>query len=144
MSRTDGIWADEADRRRDALIALRRDFHRHPELSFEERRTAEVVAARASAHARHAGRHVVGSEALEAPAQEQLVARARVLELEADAVGLQVVVAALVPELRHQVRADVRALVRRGLGAPGEADARLARREHAVEQIARGVYVECD
>src|SRR5687768_11427165 len=28
------------------LIALRRDFHRHPELSFEEGRTAEIVAER--------------------------------------------------------------------------------------------------
>ena len=28
------------------MIALRRDFHRHPELSFQERRTAEVIAER--------------------------------------------------------------------------------------------------
>ena len=28
------------------LVALRRDFHRHPELSFEETRTAEIVAER--------------------------------------------------------------------------------------------------
>jgi amidohydrolase len=28
---------------RDELIALRRDFHRHPELGFEEHRTAEVI-----------------------------------------------------------------------------------------------------
>src|SRR6187549_134385 len=27
-------------------IARRRDFHRHPELSFEERRTAEIIAER--------------------------------------------------------------------------------------------------
>jgi amidohydrolase len=33
-------------RRHDGLIALRRDFHRHPELSFEERRTAEIIAER--------------------------------------------------------------------------------------------------
>jgi metal-dependent amidase/aminoacylase/carboxypeptidase family protein len=30
---------------RDELIALRRDFHRHPELGFEEHRTASVVEA---------------------------------------------------------------------------------------------------
>ncbi|NWF70119.1 MAG: amidohydrolase [Chloroflexi bacterium] len=29
---------------RDELIALRRDFHRHPELAFEEQRTAGIVA----------------------------------------------------------------------------------------------------
>jgi amidohydrolase len=39
-------WTKELDRRRDSLLALRRDFHRHPELSFEERRTAEIVAER--------------------------------------------------------------------------------------------------
>jgi len=39
-------WTQELDRRRDGLVALRRDFHRHPELSFEERRTAEIVADR--------------------------------------------------------------------------------------------------
>ena len=39
-------WTQEIDRRRDGLVALRRDFHRHPELSFEERRTAGIVAER--------------------------------------------------------------------------------------------------
>jgi RNA polymerase sigma-54 factor len=39
-------WTEEIDRRREDLVALRRDFHRHPELSFEERRTAEIVAER--------------------------------------------------------------------------------------------------
>jgi amidohydrolase len=38
---------DEAVRaRRDGLIALRRDLHRHPELSLQERRTADVIASR--------------------------------------------------------------------------------------------------
>ncbi|MFT3818389.1 MAG: M20 aminoacylase family protein [Rubrivivax sp.] len=32
-----------------ALVALRRDLHAHPELGFEERRTADVVAARLTA-----------------------------------------------------------------------------------------------
>jgi amidohydrolase len=41
-----GDWTQEMARRHDGLIALRRDFHRHPELSFEERRTAEIIAER--------------------------------------------------------------------------------------------------
>jgi len=36
----------EVQRRRDELIALRRDFHRHPELAFEEERTARIIADR--------------------------------------------------------------------------------------------------
>ena len=39
-------WTQEIDGRHESLIALRRDFHRHPELSFEERRTAEIIAGR--------------------------------------------------------------------------------------------------
>ena len=42
-------WVEEIERRHDDLIALRRDFHRHPELSFEEQRTAQIVAERLSA-----------------------------------------------------------------------------------------------
>src|SRR5262249_18230833 len=42
-------WTEEIDRRQEDLVALRRDFHRHPELSFEERRTAEIIAERLSA-----------------------------------------------------------------------------------------------
>ncbi len=34
----------EAEAMRDDLIARRRDFHRHPELAFEEVRTAGIVA----------------------------------------------------------------------------------------------------
>jgi amidohydrolase len=49
MSKTTPEWAEEIARRLDGLVALRRDFHRHPELSFEERRTAEIIAARLSA-----------------------------------------------------------------------------------------------
>ena len=36
----DNIAQDVADLK-DQLIATRRDFHRNPELSFQERRTAE-------------------------------------------------------------------------------------------------------
>ena len=44
MKKTDPSWTQEIDRRRDELVKVRRDFHRHPELSFEERRTAEIIA----------------------------------------------------------------------------------------------------
>jgi amidohydrolase len=37
---------DALNARSDDLIALRRDLHRHPELGFEERRTAAIVAER--------------------------------------------------------------------------------------------------
>lgn len=36
--------SEQIDKYREGLIALRRDFHRHPELGFEEHRTAGVVA----------------------------------------------------------------------------------------------------
>jgi amidohydrolase len=42
-------WTEEIDRRQADLVALRRDFHRHPELSFQERRTAGIIAERLSA-----------------------------------------------------------------------------------------------
>ena len=39
-------WLQELEKRKDDLIALRRDLHRHPELGFHEQRSAEVVAHR--------------------------------------------------------------------------------------------------
>jgi amidohydrolase len=39
-------WSDEIGRCVDSMVALRRDFHRHPELSFQEKRTAEIIAER--------------------------------------------------------------------------------------------------
>jgi amidohydrolase len=46
MSKTRPEWSQEITRRADDLLALRRDFHRHPELSHQERRTAEIIAER--------------------------------------------------------------------------------------------------
>jgi amidohydrolase len=46
MSKTTLPWADEIKTRQESLLALRRDFHRHPELSMRETRTAEVIAER--------------------------------------------------------------------------------------------------
>jgi amidohydrolase len=39
-------WVPEIEHCRQDLIALRRDLHRYPELSFQEERTAEVIAHR--------------------------------------------------------------------------------------------------
>ena len=38
------VIIDEADRLRDKLVAIREDFHRHPELSFQEERTSRKIA----------------------------------------------------------------------------------------------------
>jgi amidohydrolase len=46
MSKTTPPFSQEIDHRHESLVGLRRDFHRHPELSFEERRTAEIIAER--------------------------------------------------------------------------------------------------
>src|SRR6266852_2807333 len=46
MSKTRPEWSQEITKRADELVALRRDFHRHPELSHQERRTAEIIAER--------------------------------------------------------------------------------------------------
>jgi len=44
-----GSWTEEVAKRLDSMVALRRDFHRHPELSFEEKRTSEIIAQRLNA-----------------------------------------------------------------------------------------------
>ncbi|MGH7386178.1 MAG: M20 metallopeptidase family protein [Candidatus Rokuibacteriota bacterium] len=45
-SKTRPQWSQEIAKHADDLLALRRDFHRHPELSHQERRTAEIIAER--------------------------------------------------------------------------------------------------
>jgi hypothetical protein len=99
---------------------------------------ADIVSAKALGHPGHAVGRAVVCEALEPPAQKELVARALGFVLEADAVGMEKEVLALVPELHQEVGVAVRAAVGRGLEAPGEADPRFARGQHAVERIARG------
>jgi amidohydrolase len=54
-------WLSEVLARREGLIALRRDFHRHPELAFQERRTAEIVARRMQAAGLEVHRGVGGT-----------------------------------------------------------------------------------
>src|SRR5499425_1617145 len=46
MTKTRLAWSEEAGRKEEGMIALRRDFHRHPELSFQEQRTAGIIAER--------------------------------------------------------------------------------------------------
>jgi len=46
MGKTPLEWSQEIDRRLESLVALRRDFHRHPELSFQEYHTAQIIAER--------------------------------------------------------------------------------------------------
>ncbi len=65
MGKTTLAWSQEIDKRQESLIALRRDFHRHPELSLQEHRTAEIIAerlhaARLEVHTGIGGTGVVG------------------------------------------------------------------------------------
>jgi amidohydrolase len=46
MRNTTLAWSREVDRRLESLVELRRDFHRHPELGFQEHRTARIIAER--------------------------------------------------------------------------------------------------
>ena len=73
MSKTRLDWTQESGQAaRTGLVALRRDFHRHPELSFQERRTARDhrrAAARArSSRCGRARRHRRGRRAARRPA----------------------------------------------------------------------------
>jgi len=49
MSKTAPTYAQEVRQRHETLIALRRDFHRHAELSHKEHRTATVIAEKLAA-----------------------------------------------------------------------------------------------
>jgi amidohydrolase len=58
-------WTLAVNQQLDSMIALRRDFHRHPELSLQEHRTAEIIAERLHAaqlevHTGISGTGVVG------------------------------------------------------------------------------------
>lgn len=44
MAKTTLTWSEAITARQEHLVRRRRDFHRHPELSFQEYRTAEIVA----------------------------------------------------------------------------------------------------
>ncbi|MCH7478531.1 MAG: amidohydrolase [SAR324 cluster bacterium] len=44
MKKTSLPFSAEMEKRYDSLVALRRDFHRHPELGFQETRTATIIA----------------------------------------------------------------------------------------------------
>jgi hippurate hydrolase len=46
MGKTTLEWSQEVDRHLEPMVALRRDFHRHPELSLQEHRTAQIIAER--------------------------------------------------------------------------------------------------
>ena len=46
MTDLDARVAAELDRVREEVVETRRDLHRHPELSLEEQRTAELAARR--------------------------------------------------------------------------------------------------
>lgn len=49
MSKTALTFPQEVKKRQESLVALRRDFHRHAELSFQEQRTAGIIAERLQA-----------------------------------------------------------------------------------------------
>ena len=49
MSKTALPFSQEVKKRHDGLIAMRRDFHQHAELSFKENRTAGIIAERLTA-----------------------------------------------------------------------------------------------
>jgi metal-dependent amidase/aminoacylase/carboxypeptidase family protein len=49
MSKTALPFSQEVKKRHDGLISMRRDFHKHAELSFKENRTAGIIAERLTA-----------------------------------------------------------------------------------------------
>ena len=56
--------ARDVEQLRDRLVETRRDFHRHPELAFQEYRTAGIVADRLDELGWHVTRGVAGTGVL--------------------------------------------------------------------------------
>src|SRR5229473_904811 len=64
MGKTTLEWSQEVDRRLEQMVALRRDFHRHPELSLQEHRTAQIIAERLHAAGLEVRTNIGGSTAV--------------------------------------------------------------------------------
>src|SRR6266852_7498323 len=64
MGKTTLEWSQEVDRRLEQMVALRRDFPRHPELSLQEHRTEQIIAERLHAAGLEVRTNIGGSTAV--------------------------------------------------------------------------------